>query len=413
MKNINANKYSNTIEVPASKSYLQRAIAIASFVKGQSIIEGYYASDDANVALGIAQALGVETKLDDSRLVIEGGLFTNDKLTIHVGEAGLSTRMFAPVLAGFGLNVVMNGEGSILLRPQHLIVHALKELGVHVKSDDGYLPISFHGGFQQTNLTIDGSMSSQLLTGLLIAFSVSTSGGTIHVEDLKSKPYIDMTIQVLNDFGYQIQNNDYKLFSIAPNQIGVPQDYTVEGDWSGASFHVVAGAIGGKVTLTNLNPDSKQSDVLIVECVEKAGAKVSWRNEQLIIEKDDLDAFDVDLTEAPDLFPPVCVLALACHGISKIKGVSRLKHKESDRGVVLQKEFEKLGGRVELIGDEMWVHGNGRLKKGKIDSHNDHRIAMAAAIAALICDGEIGITNELAINKSYPTFYIDFESGLC
>ena len=222
-----------------------------------------------------------------------------------------------------------------------------------------------------------------------------------------------MTIQVLEDFGFVIENKNYTHFEVKPNQVGKGQDYIVEGDWSGASFHAVAGAIGGSVTLKNLNSESKQSDVLIVDAVEKAGAKVSRNGNDLQIESNELIPFEIDLTEAPDLFPPVCVLGLACHGISKVKGVSRLKHKESDRGLVLQTEFEKLGGRVELIGDEMWIHGNGRLNSGKMDSNNDHRIAMAGAIAALIADGAIQISNEMAINKSYPTFYEDFESGIC
>ena len=412
MKIIDVNRFKGTISAPSSKSYLQRAVAIACFLEDQSVINGYYPSDDANVALGIANAIGCETKLVGAELKLSKGEFPSGKIIVNVGEAGLSTRMFAPILAAFNLDIDMIGEGSILTRPQDLIIEALTQMGVEVSSNNGLLPISFEGGVRQTNLSIDGSMSSQLLTGLLIALSISGKGGVIEVSNLKSKPYVDMTIEILNHYGFKVSNAAYKTFTIAPGQKGVSENYLVEGDWSGASFHAVAGAIGGQVTLRNLNQRSKQSDRLVVKAIELSGAKVDKSESEIRIQKEYLHAFDLDLTEAPDLFPPICVLALACNGVTKLKGVSRLTHKESDRGIVLQQEFEKLGGRIALNGDEMWIHGNGRLSAGSIDSNNDHRIAMAAAVAALIADGPVEIENEWAINKSYPTFYDDFEGGL-
>lgn len=413
MKVFNSSNFEGTISAPSSKSYLQRAIAIASFLEGQSKIHGYYPSDDANVALEIANAVGCKTDLEGSELTLSKGQFPLGKIEVNVGEAGLSTRMFAPILAAFNLNIEMVGEGSILTRPQDLIIEALTQMGVEVTSNSGLLPISFQGGVSETNLNIDGSMSSQLLTGLLISLSISGKGGVVEVDNLKSKPYVDMTIEILNHYGFKVSNSDYKIFTIEADQRGVVRDYSVEGDWSGASFHAVAGAIGGEVTLKNLNPRSKQSDTIVLKAIKLAGAKIEKNENSIHIQKDYLHAFELDLTEAPDLFPPVCVLALACHGVTKLKGVSRLKHKESDRGIVLQQEFKKLGGRIELNGDEMWIHGNGRLSEGSIDSNNDHRIAMAGAIAALIADGPIEIENEWAINKSYPTFYEDFENCVC
>jgi 3-phosphoshikimate 1-carboxyvinyltransferase len=413
MKLIDANKFEGTISAPSSKSYLQRAIAIASFLEGQSKIHGYYPSDDANVALEIANAVGCKTDLEGSELTLSKDQFLLGKIEVNVGEAGLSTRMFAPILAAFNLNIEMVGEGSILTRPQDLIIEALTQMGVEVTSNSGLLPISFQGGVSETNLNIDGSMSSQLLTGLLISLSISGKGGVVEVDNLKSKPYVDMTIEILNHYGFKVSNSDYKIFTIDADQRGVGSDYSVEGDWSGASFHAVAGAIGGEVTLKNLNPRSKQSDTIVLKAIKLAGAKIEKNEDFIHIQKDYLHAFELDLTEAPDLFPPVCVLALACHGVTKLKGVSRLKHKESDRGIVLQKEFKKLGGRIELNGDEMWIHGNGHLSEGSIDSNNDHRIAMAGAIAVLIADGPVEIENEWAINKSYPTFYNDFMGGIC
>jgi len=220
-----------------------------------------------------------------------------------------------------------------------------------------------------------------------------------------------MTIEVLSCFGVEVINHNYEKFTIAANQKLKAIEYKIEGDWSAASFHAVAGAIGGEVRMRNLIINSFQSDIAIIDVLKMSGANVELNEESVLVTKNDLNAFEFDATHCPDLFPPLLLLAIASKGISEIKGVSRLLHKESNRAEVLQSEFSKLGAHIEIVDDTMLIKG-GRLISGVINSNNDHRIAMAAAISSLICDGQIEIENPNVINKSYPTFYIDFEKGV-
>jgi 3-phosphoshikimate 1-carboxyvinyltransferase len=183
----------------------------------------------------------------------------------------------------------------------------------------------------------------------------------------------------------------------------------VEGDWSGAAFHLVAAAIAGNIMIEGLNKNSSQADKAILEALEKAGAKITWESDKaIIVEKDKLYAFEFDATHCPDLFPPLAALAANCKGISKIKGTNRLLHKESNRALSIQSELQKLGINVELKNDEMWICG-GKISGGKIYSHNDHRIAMMGAVLALKANAPIEIEAAEAIQKSYPSFFDDFE----
>jgi len=201
-----------------------------------------------------------------------------------------------------------------------------------------------------------------------------------------------------------VKHHDFETFTFTGKQRYRPVDYTVEGDWSGAAFLLVAGAIAGTVEVEHLNTQSAQSDKAILDALEKAGARVLQGIFTVVVQKDQLQAFEMDATDCPDLFPPLVTLAANCNGTTKLKGVSRLKHKESDRGKVLQEEFGKMGISVTLQGDEMLVKG-GAIKAAAVRSHNDHRIAMACAVAALNAGGPVVIENAEAVNKSYPEFW--------
>jgi 3-phosphoshikimate 1-carboxyvinyltransferase len=228
----------------------------------------------------------------------------------------------------------------------------------------------------------------------------------IKVLNLKSKPYIDMTLQVLERFGIRINRTEYTRFRIEGNQRYCSQKFEVEGDWSGGAFLLVGGAINGEITVNGLRPDSFQSDKAILTVLDNVGARVSIRDNSIGISRSDLKPFLFDATESPDLFPPLVALASYCKGISSIKGVSRLVHKESDRASALAAEFGKMNISIELIDDTMFVTG-GKVTGGQVDSHGDHRIAMAAAIAALGASGRISIRASHCVNKSYPDFFED------
>jgi 3-phosphoshikimate 1-carboxyvinyltransferase len=284
------------------------------------------------------------------------------------------------------------------------------KLGIAISSNEGKLPIEIQGPFEPRPIEVDGSLSSQFLTGLLMAFSASeASDVVITVNDLKSKPYIDMTLHVIKAFGMKEPVVEgYRYFSFGSQKNENKKDlieYTVEGDWSGAAFLFVAGAISGTVVIEGMREDSVQADKKILEAITHSGALLSWEDGKYTVSPAPLKAFEFDATECPDLFPPLVALAAYCDGITKISGAKRLTHKESDRALTLQDVFGKMGIVVELQGDLMLVHGGTGLTAAEVASHHDHRIAMAAAVAALGADGEVVIHDAEAINKSYPDFY--------
>jgi 3-phosphoshikimate 1-carboxyvinyltransferase len=245
-----------------------------------------------------------------------------------------------------------------------------------------------------------------------MAYSASNAKGvTITVQDLKSKPYIDLTLRVLKDFGMkvpEVQNHEQFIFSEEDHLQPVGDfTYQIEGDWSGAAFLFVAGAVSNTIVIEGMRADSVQADRKILEAIRDAGAVLQFENGKYTIGPAALQAFEFDATECPDLFPPLVALASYCKGTSRIKGVNRLTHKESNRGLTLQDVFGKMGIQIILEGDWMMINGGNQPKAAKVHSHHDHRIAMAAAIAALGADGPVVIEEAEAINKSYPEFYND------
>lgn len=394
--------------MPPSKSYLQRAIAIAAMANHAVEIDGYAPSKDADAAIAIVKNMGAEVEIHQQKIIVKGNFNAANISAIHCGEAGLSARMFAPVVALKEKKTIITGEGSLLKRPMHMVIEALQQLGKSVKSNNGLLPLEISGKLIAQKIKIDASESSQLLTGLLIALPFAAGNSEIEVRHLNSIPYIQMTLDILQQFGINIQHTNYRYFFIEGNQKVQSNNYTVEGDWSGAAFHLVSAAIAGDVELEGLNKNSIQADKAILEALEKAGAKVYWISDNTIkTEKGKLNAFELDATHCPDLFPPLTALAANCNGISKIKGIHRLLHKESNRALSIQSELKKLGINVELKNDEMWIYG-GKISGGKIYSHNDHRIAMMGAVLALNADAPIEIEAAEAIQKSYPAFFEDF-----
>lgn len=405
---------SGHIHVPSSKSYAQRAVALAGLSQKEVIIRKLVDSDDCIAAQTIIHSLGAEFKRENNTLYIQKGIDLNssNSMEINVGESGLSTRLFSAFSLLYTQSFTVNGEGSITQRTMEMVIEGLKQFGKKVKSDDSKLPLVISGETSQFNVEIDGSISSQFLTGLLTVAPFLKSDTEIIVHDLKSKPYISMTLDLLNHFGLSCENDGFKRFFIKGNQkIEHPIEYSVEGDWSAAAFLCVAGAIGGKMKLEGLKKDTQQGDSAILKAIQLVGALVKWEVGVVVIEKSTCEAFDFDATECPDLFPPLVVLAAYAHGKSKFKGVHRLKHKESDRAITLQQECEKVGVKIEINGDEMVVYGTGGpiiTENIIFSSHNDHRIAMAMSLFSIGAKSPITITDSKAIDKSYPDFYKDF-----
>ena len=402
---------SNTprISAPASKSYLQRALAIAALTKGTTTLENVSWCNDTLAANKIIEDLNARVFDEGANVRIQSEAVRFNRNHFTAGESGLCIRMFSPVLALSGQPIVFTGEGSLLNRPVELISEAMEQLGVMVQSNGGLLPITIHGKLKPGSVCIDGSLSSQLLTGLLIVLPLLRGNSTIVVDNLKSKPYVDMTLSVMRHFGIEITHENYKVFHIKGDQQYKPAVYAVEGDWSSAAFFLVAGAVKNGITVTNLNSNSLQADKEVLTALKRAGANILTDNHSVTVLKGGLNAFEFDATHCPDLFPPLSCLASQCNGTSTLKGVSRLTHKESNRAETIQKEFSKMGVPVYLSGDIMKIEG-ATLKGATVDSHNDHRIAMAGAVMNLFKDeGEIEIVNAQAVKKSYPGFFDDLK----
>ena len=404
-RTVEPSRVEGRIKAPSSKSMTQRAIAAAMLAEGQSTLLNPSYSDDSLAAMSIAVGLGARIEPGADEMKITGGTELRET-KLNCGESGLAIRMFSPIAALYRTEITMSGGGSLKQRPMGMIEEALSQLGVKCETSGGFLPLTIRGPLKGGKLTIDGSVSSQLLTGLLMALPVAAKDTEIEVINLKSRPYIDMTLQILKDFGVSAENDNYKTFRIPGNQRFKARDYTIEGDWSGAAFLLVAGAINGNLTIDGLNTNSRQSDMAIMEALKKAGAKVKTDNGRIEISGSELKSFEMDATESPDLFPPLVALASYCKGETRIKGVSRLIHKESNRAASLQEEFGKLGINIRF-NDDIMIIEEGKVRGGNVTSHNDHRIAMALAVAALGASGKVAIKDSHSVVKSYPVFFDD------
>lgn len=408
------------IKASASKSSMQRACALALLSDGETTILNPGKSNDDMAALDIIQKLGARIiKSENDNLIISGFEIKDSEIllpggggAINCGESGLGIRMFAPIAALSSKEIVINGEGSLLKRPMHFFDEVFPQVGVSVRSNNGFLPVKIKGPLQPVDISIDGSLSSQFLTGLLMAYGkAATKPVSISVKDLKSKPYIDLTLQMMKQFGYEIRNNNYESFLVRPRTSNPePRTITVEADWSGSAFLLVAGAIAGKITVEGLDMNSAQADKAIIKALKDCGTHISVEEKKIMINPppaggDGYKAFQFDATDCPDLFPPLVALAAFCKGTSVIEGVSRLLHKESNRARSLQQEFGKMGVEIKLEDDKMMITGGKELKGTTVYSHHDHRIAMACAVAALKANGKTVIEEAGAVNKSYPDFY--------
>jgi 3-phosphoshikimate 1-carboxyvinyltransferase len=401
---------SGTIQIPASKSDSQRAILSAALADGTSVLTGVGKSDDEQAMLNAVVEMGAKVKrVTDSKLEIVGIKHLPENLELSAGESGLGLRLLTCVSSSFDQKITLTGRGSLLSRPMNFFDEVLPKFGCVVSTNQGLLPIEVKGPLDGIELEVDGSLSSQFISGLLMALPRSKQSSSLTVLDMKSAPYIQMTISTLKQFGVIIEN-EQNIFRIAGNQSYQATEYIIESDWSSASYWLVAGAIGHSISVSGLNMRSLQADKALLEAFMSAGCKISVEGQQIQVDGSEIRSFEFDATDCPDLFPALVVLAAKCNGISKIRGVKRLLHKESNRGVALQAEFAKMGLRIELEDDLMLIYGTGKLKGAAVDSHHDHRIAMCLGIAGTIASGETILTNAESVAKSYPDFWkhLDF-----
>ena len=400
------NQVKASFSIPASKSHSQRVLACSLINKEKTIILWLGNSDDEQGLFQLISEVGAKIERIDGKIIIEGVELNNQtELNLNFGESGLAARMMTPILANANGQINLNGQGSLLNRPMNQFDEVFKRLGVDFSSHSGRLPFRIHGPLKPQNIQIDGALSSQYITGLILGYVASPLLRTEIIEVLNptSIPYIELTLEVLRNFGVELEFKDNKIQFAGPYKFK-ETEISIEGDWSSASFFMVAAAILGDITIHGLNTDSKQADCKILEALADFGAKISLENGVQII-KSHSRAFKFDATHCPDLFPPLAVLASFAEGESIIKGVSRLFHKESNRALSIQSELTKMGAKISVVNDEMRIKGIEKVNSAEINPHADHRIAMACAIMALTADKPTTIQDSEVVNKSFPDFY--------
>ena len=434
------------LEMPASKSFAQRAIIAAALAQGTSHLSGYSPCGDNESALAAARKLGARVKADGSTLEITGIAAFENCLSIneiHVGESGFLTRMLIPVLAVVADGpVYVDGEKTLLGRPLAGAHDIMASFGVRLipennigRKNDCYVPLTVRGPLVPGRADVSGKEGSQLISGLLAALPLAGNRSTVYVHDPRSIPYMFITIDVLRKFGIEIgsemegdedflQTQDWTLctgltFKMRGRQVYRAADFRIEGDWSGAANFLVAGAIFGDVEVEGLDTQSLQADISIMDILMDAGASMSQlegdtpSTGSLHVTRAPLCAFETDLNNCPDLFPIVAVLAAFCPGVSRIRGVERLRHKETDRAAAIEDMLTRMGVPVRIDEDEMTVEGMGLpqrlltgnlLKGGQYTSHGDHRMVMALKVASLGAAGPVEIDDTACVAKSFPGF---------
>lgn len=399
-----------TVNVPPSKSDVHRAIICAAMANGVSRISPVALSNDIKATIGCIKALGADAVLENNVLTVDGtNMYKNKTALLDCGESGSTLRFFIPIAAVGNINATFVGKGKLPQRPIGIFTEALPKAGTVCKTEGG-LPLEIKGQLKSGIFEIPGNVSSQFITGLLLALPILEGDSEIVLTSpLESVGYIAMTIRTMKQFGVNIDTTESG-WHIKGGQSYKPCDYTTDGDWSQAAFFMVLGAVSGKVTVKGVAKDSTQGDKKCAEILARFGAKVTQLDNEVTVEKGELKAITIDASQIPDLVPVLSVCAAFAEGTTKIINAERLRIKECDRLKATAELLNNLGGKVKELSDGLEITGVSSLKGGNVNGYNDHRIVMSAAVCAARSDEDITATFAMSINKSYPDFYIDYNS---
>ena len=383
-----------TVDIPASKSCAHRALISAALAEGTSVISGVSMSKDIEATIGAMTALGAEFNVDGTTVTVSGISSRIDKAVIDCNESGSTLRFVIPIAAALGTDSRFIGRGRLPQRPIDIYTRELGKNGIKFLTET--MPYDITGTLKGGIFEIEGNVSSQFVTGLLFALPLLEGNSEIRLTShLESRPYVDITIDILRRFGITVESSENG-FRIVGGQKYKPYDYRVEGDYSQAAFFYVANALGSEVNIANLVPDSVQGDRKILEILNETCYNGS------------IGCYRADCSDIPDLVPILAVLGAFGSGESVIYNAQRLRIKESDRLVTTAAMLNELGGDVAVTEDGLIIRPTGRMHGGTIDSAGDHRIVMAAAIAATKTDGAVIIRGAEAAGKSYPDFFKDY-----
>lgn len=408
-------KLSGTIDAIPSKSHAHRLFIAAAFADKPTVIRCRAVNKDICATIDCLNALGADIR-ESSDGVYEVQPIAEDitgkPVTLDVGESGSTLRFMIPVALAAGADSAFVCHGRLPERPLSPLYEQLVQHGAKL-SAKGTNPFLASGKISGGAYELDGGVSSQFVTGLLLALPLTGEDASITLTGkIESRPYIDITLKTLRDFGVRVTESD-STFTVPAQNYTSPGEAEVEGDWSNAAFFLVAGAFSDKgITVGRVNMDSPQGDRAIVKILSDFGADVTVGEHEVTVKRAKLTAPEtsVDASDIPDLIPIVSVLAAVSEGTTVIQNCGRLRLKESDRLVTIRDTLNALGADVKIDGDSLVINGMKRLSGGTVSSCNDHRIAMAAAIAATVSTGDVTIVQSEAVAKSYPMFFEDMNS---
>lgn len=386
-----------SLSVPASKSCAHRSIICASLADGVSHLSGVTMSKDIEATIGAMTALGAEFEVSGEDITVKGnGGRPAQKCVVDCNESGSTLRFIIPIAAAIGTDTEFHGRGRLPRRPIDIFTRELGKNGVSFDYHNT-MPFNVSGGLKSGSFSIEGDVSSQFITGLLFALPLLDGDSEIILTShLESRPYVDITIDTLRRFGISAEETEGG-FRVRGGQKYTPHDERIEGDYSQAAFFCVANALGSQVELHNLNENSVQGDKKILEIISNMCYNGNIGN------------YSADCSDIPDLVPILAVLGAFGSGESVIYNAKRLKIKESDRLEATAALLNGLGGDVTVTDDGLIIRPTGAMHGGSVDSFGDHRIVMAAAIAATRIDGEVVIRGAEAAEKSYPAFFDDYK----
>ena len=403
-----------TVNLPGSKSVSNRALLLAALASGNTRLTNLLDSDDVRHMLNALTLLGVHYTLSADRTVCEvvgqgGALQAEGALELFLGNAGTAMRPLAAALCLGSNDIVLTGEPRMKERPIGHLVDALRQGGAEIDylEQENYPPLRLKGGFSGGDVAVDGSVSSQFLTALLMTAPLAANDTRIAIKgDLVSKPYIDITLNLMATFGIQVENDDYRTFHIrGQQQYRAPGDYLVEGDASSASYFLAAAAIkGGTVKVTGIGRHSMQGDIRFADVLEKMGASVEWGDDFIACTRGELNAIDLDMNHIPDAAMTIATAALFAKGTTVMRNIYNWRVKETDRLAAMAIELRKVGAEVEEGHDYIRITPPETIKYAEIGTYNDHRMAMCFSLVAL-SSTPVTILDPQCTAKTFPDYF--------
>jgi 3-phosphoshikimate 1-carboxyvinyltransferase len=408
---LNPSKLKGNVKVPSSKSIGHRAVICAGLSDGISNINNINYSQDIDATIGAMKNFGVNIVKDNKSLKIRGVKQLDVKVSgIDCSESGSTLRFLIPIVAITGKKAVFDGQGELVERPLGPYYKIFDEQRIKYKNSNGKLPLTIEGKLKPGEYKIKGNVSSQFISGLLFALPLLDGDSKITVtSELESKPYVDLTVDMLKDFSVNVDNKNYKEFIIKGNQNFKAKDCSIEGDFSQAAFWLAADLLGAEVECGGLNIKSLQGDKAILDIIKRMGGEVLIEGNKVRVLPAKTKGIVFDALECPDLVPVVAVLGALSEGTTEIINAERLRIKECDRLRAMCSELNKIGADIEEKADGLTIRGKQSLKGGSVYSWGDHRIAMAMAVASVKCTEPVIIKDALCVRKSYPDFWKHFK----